>query len=539
MVLSAHLPSLLKPTVYPSSPAGPFPEFQLGQQSQRYLPTQQPFGICISGGGARSYSAAIGHMRALSSLPGNMLNMVGCVSCVSGGSWFSTAFFYAPSSFDDQTLLGPLVPPGKLTRNDVSTIHADNLAYPLGNLTNDNILKDLAYYQGEVILGYLPENRIYSRIIGDLLLKHWGLNDHSVFFSLDPWPSGPVSYTVRPNRPYLIVNATQIYPDSIFDTSILRHFEFTPLYSGTSQLFTTDLPSGLTFGGGWVSSFGFDSLTPLNGSNPTVVATPDPIFTLSDIMGSSGSAPGGYLDEYGLTDNGLPQFNYWPPANIGQVPSYQYSMVDGGVLEDTGIVSLLRRQYPFIIAFVNAELAIGSTSDQAIDGISEQVSRLFGLNPTDNEGNAQDTQVFGATKQEGKALFDRLAAGLKANRYNGATFTDTYTIYPGNSFNLPPYPQEKVRPYRGGGEFRVMWFYLNLNGDWVNAITDPYVRSVLTGSDFSDFPNYSTVFQNSGELLWLTPQQIQLLTHMAAFTATSGKSGEMLAAFHKEATGQM
>ena len=37
--------------------------------------------------------------------------------------------------------------------------------------------------------------------------------------SLDGLP-GLASYTVRPNRPYFIANATQIYPDDYFDTSI-------------------------------------------------------------------------------------------------------------------------------------------------------------------------------------------------------------------------------------------------------------------------------------------------------------------------------
>jgi hypothetical protein len=461
-----------------------------------------------------------------------MLNIVGCVSCVSGGSWFSTPFFFAPSRFDDATMLGPLVPPGKLTRNDISTIHTNNLAYPLLGLTNYNITKDVLYYQSRWAEGYLPENRVYSRTVGDRLLTHWGLNDHSTFFSLNPLLPGPVSYTVRPNRPYLVVNATQIYPDDYFETSILRHFEFTPLYSGTSQLLTGNLPPGLTFGGGWASSFGFDSLTPLNSSNPTTVSTPDPIFLLSDIMGSSGSAPGGFLDEIGLPDVGLPEFNYWPPANIGNVPSYLYSMVDGGILEDTGIVPLLRRQYPYIIAFVNAELPIGSTSDQAVDGISEQVSRLFGLNPQNTNGNNQDTQVFGRTKQEGAQLFAQLASALKSRQFSGAIYTDTYTIYPGNSFDIPPYPQEKKNPYRGGGELRVMWVYLNYNYDWFNKITDSYVRSVLTSSDFNDFPNFSTVFQNFGE-------QIQLLAHMAAYTVAGDKSGEEVAAFHKEATAHL
>ena len=354
-----------------------------------------------------------------------------------------------------------------------------------------------------------------------------------------PYLAGISSYEVRCDRPYFIANATQVYPTGLIDNNIRRHFEYTPLYSGTSQLFTNDLPTGRTFGGGYLSSFGFDSHTPTSSKNPTTVTTPDPIFLLSDVIGSSGAAPGAELDKIGLTDVGFPEFNYWPPDKIGQIPSYRYSFVDGGNLEDTGIVALLRRQYPYIIAFVNAELPIGSTSDGAVDGISGQVSRLFGLIPKDTLGNDQDTQVFGATKKEGKALFGQLVKNLKANQHTGAAFADTYTIFPSNSFEIPPYPQEKTFPYLGGGKVRVLWYYLNRNDDWLNAIKNHDVRNILAGSGFSNFPNYNTVFQNLGELLLLTTPQIQLIADMTAYSITDGRSAETLRAFHKEVTDRM
>jgi hypothetical protein len=85
----------------------------------------------------------------------------------------------------------------------------------------------------------------------------------------------------------------------------------------------------------------------------------------------------------------------------------------------------------------------------------------------------------------------------------------------------------------------VLWYYLNYNYDWLNAITDFQVRNILSGSAFSNFPNYNTVFQNFGELMLLTVPQIQLLAHMTAYNLTSGKSAEVLQAFHKEVTDRM
>lgn len=117
---------------------------------------------------------------------------------------------------------------------------------------------------------------------------------------------------------------------------------------------------------------------------------------------------------------------------------------------------------------------------------------------------------------------------------NGAFFADNYTILPDNSLDIPPYPQENTAPYLGGGQVRVMWFYLNYNKEWLQAITDPQVHQILESSSFSNFPNYNTVFQNGIEVLLLNTAQIQLLAHMTAYNITDGASAEALAAFQEE-----
>jgi len=178
-------------------------------------------------------------------------------------------------------------------------------------------------------------------------------------------------------------------------------------------------------------------------------------------------------------------------------------------------VSLLYRQYPVIVAFVNAELPIGTKSDEAVDGISGQISRLFGKNPKKKLGNNQDTQVFNNDHGE----FAALVQDLNKSRSEGAFALGDYTIRANNAFGIEPYP--------GDGKVSVLWFYLNLNQDWRGQITDKQVLAVLDSqskkNNFKNFPNYSTIGQNRGdldipELLWLTAEQVQLAANMTAFS---------------------
>jgi hypothetical protein len=547
MANSASFPATLRTEVYPSSDAGPFPEFQLSDhRSDRYLPGKRPVGVCISGGGPRSFSAGIGQMRALNAL--GLLDLVGAVSCVSGGTWFGTLFNYAPESIDDAILLGPVVPPGQLTLNDISNINPRNIGSSLPFLTNTLITAVVAYLEYKVRNKQLPQNRVYSRTLNDLLLDPFQIANTDTFFALDDTsvsdilhnnPNSGLTksnfYTVRGNRPYFIAGATQVFPTGQGSKDVLRHFEYTPLYTGTPQLDKGAGPQKQDFGGGYAQSFAFDSATPQTSTSPVTVPTPGPIFLLSDVMGSSGAAPAALLDDIGLSGVGFPEFNYWPAVDLGGEPSALYSFADGGVLEDVGIVPLLRRRYPLIIAFVNAELPIGDTSGGSVDGISGQVSRLFGLIPAQNLGNTQDTQVFGTRNGlTAKQQFQELAQGLKNTQYTGAYHFDLYSIQPGNSFGVPP--------YAGTGDVGILWYYLNRNLTWEGEITDPKIRSLLNSSDptnyFKNFPNLATVFQNKTkvlgtyvpELLYYTIEQIQLLAHLTAFNLGAGGGKDALMA---------
>jgi hypothetical protein len=114
--LPDFFPSTLRARIYPTTDGAgiPLPDFQFPEFAHpRYRPETHPIGVCFSGGGPLSASAAMGQMRGLAAL--GLIDQIGAISAVSGGAWFSTIFNYAPVSIADATLLGEIIEPAAIT----------------------------------------------------------------------------------------------------------------------------------------------------------------------------------------------------------------------------------------------------------------------------------------------------------------------------------------------------------------------------------------------------------------------------------------
>ncbi|MGB0388775.1 MAG: hypothetical protein ACPGWR_28480 [Ardenticatenaceae bacterium] len=509
------LPTTLMAQVYLTNPSFQFPE----QNYARYQPSGQPFGVCFSSGGSRAASAAVGQMRALHAL--GLLDSIGAISGVSGGGWFGTIFTYASTDFDDATLLGPILEPEEITIENLSQINPHMITAPITTMTDSNLLsvtRDIM--RGIILSDTAAFNRFFSRMLNDTLLKPFQLDDHHKFFTLDdeavrdiisrnPSLKPEHFYTARPNRPYLICGSTHVYPPG--PDQVLRPFEFTPLYSGMAEFFQDAGHEGVHLGGGYIESFAFDSLAPVNlhSRGFVTVPTPEPIFLLSDMIGSTSSAVGVMLAHYQEPEL-MPEFKLWPLAEGDKQTAHNYSIVDGAGIEHHGIIPLLRRQYPVILAFVNTLTPLGTNSNDTVQGIASQVSRLFGFPPPQVIYNKQNTQVFPSEQ------FEPLATALKAARQKGdlAVYVDSYEIVQPNFFDIPSYP--------GDGKVTVVWFYNDLNENWRNKLS-PDVQALLNSSDptnrMDNFPHFRTIGQNQTddgipELLHYSPQQVNLLAHM-------------------------
>jgi hypothetical protein len=459
----------------------------------------------------------MGQVRNL--LGSSFWNQVGAISCVSGGSWFGSIFSFADATnYPDSELLGPAIDPSELywgTSNDtnaanVNYVPQNRLAYGLTLINNLYILELL----GLLKLMGTPNEKLYSRALGWGLLENFGLDG--------PWSTTPV----RPNRPFFIANGS--YATNIGLYQRLWQFEYTQQYVGTPQSIVPAtmqlrhmpaaqqarfpaLPKSVApvAGNGWVDVAGFDSTSPQIGGRQATVTPPysysdwfhDWTFSLSDVIGSSGAAPGSFLDVLGVPVL-FPEFYTWPLGTGATPPAVCSSIVDGGDLENTGIVALLRRRYPLILAFVNSEVVFGQTGTYPL-GIDPCVSALFGKTMVPPLG--QSVQVFDAS------LFAPLMQALgNMNNLTGVPWAlSELPVLPGNPFGIPAYTPN------------ILWLYNGRSKSWVDEITDPTVRWVATQPPATgSLPWLSTVFQNPSdipdipELLMYTPWQVNLLANM-------------------------
>lgn len=528
----AFFPPTLRARIYPTVDATGarladfrFPEFE----RPRYRPETHPIGVCFSGGGSMSAAASVGQMRGLHAL--GLLDQVGAISAVSGGSWFATIFSYAPTTIDDATLLGAVVEPGAITLDSLATLAPHYLAAPFTRFSTESLGAIKTAMMVEIgQQADPPFNRLYARTLNEFLLAPFGLADPHKLFTLDQLTVAQIIannptlrpedfYTMRPDRPYFIAGAAQAYP--LGADQRLRAVEMTPLYTGLPQYFAGEGPAGADIGGGYVESFAFDSTVtqPLPPTDWVSVATPEPLFLLSDLMGSSGAAPGELLNSFGQPE-WFPQFNYWSPVQppATDAKTVAYSFVDGAALENSGIVPLLRRHYPIIVAFLNTQRPIGAVSEFTVDGIARMVTQLFGVQPPALPKPTRDPQIFP------RHQFEPLqAALLRAKAEQRAPwFMDSYELIQPNAYGIPPYPGDG----NGPGKVTVVWFYNERNQEWYNQLPAE-VQALFNQNDptndLRNFPNYHIFSQNTNraglpQLLNLTPQQIHLIAHMHCYT---------------------
>ncbi len=547
--MAAQPQALLRTLVYPSNQQPVYPELQI----DRFSPSSHPIGVCFSGGGPRAMTAGLGQMRGLMHTP--LYELIGAISCVSGGSWFGGAFSFAAPSISDGVLMGPVTQPGDITLDNAAMLAETSLAYGLTQIDNLAIGKAIT----EEIFSGVPGNRLFARMINTILLANLGITDVNRFFSLDansvaqivanntPGLTAADFYTLRNDRPYFIACATQVYPD---DKQLeMRQFEYSPLYDGTSQYFPTGGSPAGAFGGGYVQNFAFDSSDPQVPDAHGLITVDAPLhrFTISDLMGSSGAAPGSILDSLGFPSL-FAQVHYWDPRNAGTAATVQkMSIVDGGDLENTGIVALLRRQYPVILVGVNTSIPM-NTASGTYEGIDYQIAALFGYEPAETQATreirnpvrAHGKQTSAATppasipadQQTPQALqisipqqpiqvfpqadWPAVRDGLKKALAGGGPvyYVSEHTIYEQNPFGIAQYPN--------GQKVKVVWLYNQRIAKWVSQLR-PDVAAFLDSKSktefMANFPNYDTVQQNSDllgikELLMYTPRQVNLLADM-------------------------
>lgn len=507
-------------------------------------------GVCISGGGSRSLSAAMGQLRGLRHL--GLLDKVAWLSCVSGGCWASTLFTYLPENISDDTFLGDVAAPGDLHWDgepgdpaNLDFMAADALGSVPQRLGWEVLLeKAVAFHESGV-----PENRMWAHAIGDLVLGHFGLGNHpSRYFSwTDSWLQREILshnpgltaedfVLTRDGRPYLVTNATMFYPPDATQGPFKPDpranpylIESTPLGVGIAPTFPfagspdSGVPGSRDIGGGWVDPFAFGGQGPAHGDGQKVaVPVPKTRYRLSDAAGNSSSAfVATIIDKFGSQFDWLehlvPVFDYWPvyAAGAKHNSAYPYFFGDGGNFEDTGIAGLVRRKLPKIVSFVNGNTPLGWDEKVSQVSCDSQLAVLFGYAPKEP---GKPWERFGPSSTSPH----RLAQVFDADRFL-PLLDELWNAHTAGATALTVQKDLPVvkNPRLGieGGYTTDVLFVINTPvRAWYESLRE-VVKLLMLEPGYEDFPNYDTL-----EQLHLNERQVNLLAHLSCWNVIAEDS---------------
>ena len=281
-------------------------------------------GICLSGGGSRALTAAMGQLRALASAQLNgrsLLSQTKAISTVSGGSWLGMTFEFLTAGTSDSAFLNEYVPdPGRLVptaapgHSPAETL--DEL--PAGNVGN-TVSSDLFSMPALAVEAFLlyklletPMDFLWQALIGAHILAPYGLfNPESKALpeSLFSWDQATLESAVtgpnpqlrsetahlvasgqdRNRRPFPICNTSIFLSEPNTNYQQLAPVQATAFVTGVVGSPIGKDANGRAPGGGGVTSFAFSSNpTAVEGKGVTVSQQRQ--LALADIVGASSAA---------------------------------------------------------------------------------------------------------------------------------------------------------------------------------------------------------------------------------------------------------
>ena len=492
--------------------SAPFPE-----QTPEFLVKTSNSGICFSGGGTRSLSACMGQMRALHKL--DILENARYISCVSGGSWASAAYtYYQSGPKDDDALLGE--DPTLEEMQSWTCEHWKNsLKKPsLGYPATADFAQSLTQY-----LERSPHDLAWIDAVRDTYFKPYGL-DQLCYFSdhdevvheiisenADVQPDWQASDFNQPrkNRPYLIINATLLWPIEALDKVNRVLIQFTPQYVGHACLQyleeknVFEKTTTQVIGGGFLDTFAFQSSGPNAISDDWLeMPIPEQPFSLWHASGISSSAYGYDAAEIDFKTM-IPQVDYWAVSEVESSQSVvaPHYISDGGNLENLGIMALLQRQVETIVVFENTPVPIHKNKSGHIT-VDTVVTSLFGVDNDDFPRN----QVFNADE-----LAPLLETLWQARMSGNLCMAQTQHITLQNDwFGIKPY------------SVKILWVYNSPVDLWATQLSQSVQEDISQGVQgkgaLAHFPNYKTLDEDDFLSIRLTAYQVSMISNMFSWS---------------------
>lgn len=487
-----------------------FPEIGDPQYKVDGLESKPNVGLAFSGGGTRSATCVLGQLRGLNEL--NLIKNIRYISCVSGGAWTSVPFTYLNDSWTDETFLGQAIPPEDLTMEALRKIDRNSFAHLISNsVIIDNFFKHATRFAGD---------ETYSRAIGDIFLEPLEIDSLKRSFSLNTKSVSMLVennqrlreedfYTVRDDRPFLIVGSIILRIDNPEEFDRRIHFETTPLYAGARVLHKKAGSKGLDIGGGYIEPLGFDSDEPNDPPDQSQVVevrlgASRHLYTLSDVVGTSGAAPAEVLAKYGIDWVGFPEFRHWSVPAADKTHAKEYTFGDGGILENLGIMSLLMRKVERIVVFVNTKAKLKGAGKGEIN---DSIPPLFGKTPPFNLNH-----VF--PKERYPELVENLLMKKKAGK--SVIYKTRYPVR-----SAPHYGIES------DWEVDILWVYNERVKGWEDRLPANIRKKIGTGS-LGNFPHYKTFLQNPPKVIDLSAFQVNLLANLHCWNITAPENAQLL-----------
>lgn len=537
-------------------------------------------GICFSGGGTRSAAATIGQLRALH-LGLGILEKFRYLSCISGAAWALTPFYYGDIE-EDETFLGKILFPEQIVYDDIMNEETENENSFIHAICSTNVVQ--RYMKTASTL----DSRAYSKAVGEMYLEPFNCGSMDKFFTWDsesledilirnPDLKKEDFYTVKRNQfPYLITGTILFSNSEINPFHKKFLFEMTPLYIGNHTL----LPNGETEkeitnkrGGGYVEPQGFntiivDSEQEENGIQKNLPTKSDILcqkvkvsvlkpFSLCDMIGTTSAAPS--YEIFKRTTSvlnihaGFPYFNYWSPhlSKMRGVETEWLEFGDGGIVDNLGLFSMLRRKVTSIIIFLNTnrKLLVDPEIDKSIftSQISQDICIYFGQdkylkcmqqNKIANFEQKHDLRISNELKENFYPIkltsyitetdfiknhvlddegdkYETLIKILIEKRKSGQVpaFKDTYKVVD----NL-------YQGIEGGWNVDILWIYNERVLEWEQKIPEKErekFRFMEKKSPFIRFPSYRTWRENNTNLIGLKACQARLLAHLSCYVTLS------------------
>ena len=507
--------------------------------TEALLARTEPVGVCLSGGGTRAMCAGIGQLRGLHAL--GLLQKTRYLSSVSGGGWAAGPYtFFASGAESDEAFLGPVAAP--------ESLDMDALDVPIpksqGNWTATRALNQV-FVQSAVEVDH---TEAWNETVGRLYLQPWGLHgDAPVQFCdaearQDILERNPTLTSTlvgaRAGRPVLVMNSCLLGDHQLNPQKRVAPvpLESSPLQAGTPgrREWLDESQTGkwleLSVDGRMVEPFALGGDAPSSeGDGRARTAPPERIYTLADAVGTSSAWFGGLAAKLAPSVDGgfSDRLSLWPS---GDRPQRTFDVGDGGVVENYGLLSLLRRGIEGAIVCMNSSVKLNLDYDPEAavpksGDLDAYLAPLFGFRVDQVGVFTERNQVF----RPGD--FVTVVRALQAARSAGGPVVAVTEL---------ELLDNAWWGIEGGRTVRIAWLYLERSPDFEALVPADVAKQIERGNSnlpalakgpLRDFPNYATANQNGPDLTQLTDAQARLLSDYTCWSVMQAR--EQLEALYR------